>query len=150
MNNNFYEIPQDWYSEFNNNFMNSVNMPGNFIMNNNLADPQVALDRGNLFNNLYAPYRNYKYRELRASNRREELLLNILKHNFSLIELALYLDLNPVDRNAIETYKKLLDMKKKLVDEYEKNYGPMTLDGLNIGDNDWHYLNSPWSWEGTK
>ena len=52
MNNNFYEIPQDWYSEFNNNFMNSVNMPGNFIMNNNLADPKVALDRGNLFNNL--------------------------------------------------------------------------------------------------
>ena len=24
MNNNFYEIPNDWYSEFNNTFMNNI------------------------------------------------------------------------------------------------------------------------------
>lgn len=169
MNNNFYEIPKDWYSEFNNTFMNSLNngmgnmnmsnmnnMPNMNGMNdmnnmtNDLADPKVALDRGNLFNSLYDPYRNYKYRPLRASNRREELLLDILKHNFVLTELNLYLDLNPNDRNMLNLYNRYLDNKKRLVDEFERNFGPLTLDGLNVTDNNWNWNNSPWPWEGTK
>ena len=154
MNNNFYEIPQDWYSEFNNNFMNTINtgmnMPMNNMTSNNLADLQIALDRGNLFNNLYDPYRNYKYRELNASNQKEELLLNILKHNFALIELGLYLDLNPMDRNMLGLYNRYLDTKKQLIDEYERNYGPLTTGGTNTGNNDWNWFKAPWPWEGTK
>ena len=158
MNNNFYEIPDDWYSEFGNTFMNPMNngsmnipnMPKVFNMNNNLADPKIALDRGNLFNNLYNQYKNYKYKELKPSNSREELLLNILKHNFALIELALYLDLNPMDRNMLNLYNRYLDAKKKLVNQYEMNYGPLTMDGLNMGDNEWNWFYSPWPWEGTK
>ena len=145
MNNNFYEIPGDWYSEFNANYMNPVN-----TTNNNLTNPRIALDRGNLFNNLYDPYRNYRYRELKASNKKEELLLNILNYNFALVELGLYLDLNPLDRNMLNIYNQYLDNKKKLCDEYEKSYGPLSLEGLNMGNNDWHYLNLPWPWEGTK
>ena len=74
MNNNFYEIPNDWYNEFNNNFMN----------NTNLSEPKNGFLRGNLFNNLYDPYKNYKYRELKPNNKREELLYNILMYNFAL------------------------------------------------------------------
>ena len=168
MNNNFYEIPNDWYSEFNGNIMNMMNNPMNNNMNmynmpnmfnmgpannnmsNDLADPKVALDRGNLFNSLYDPYRNYKYRELKPSNKREELLLDILKHNFVLTELNLYLDVNPRDASMLGLYNRYLNNKKRLVDEYEKNFGPLTLDGLNIGDNDWNWSKSPWPWEGTK
>ena len=166
MNNNFYEIPNDWYSEFNENFMNSMNNPmdnmnmpnmfnmpsisNNLNMANNLADPKVALDRGNLFDNLYDPYKNYKYRPLKASNKREELLLDILKHNFALTELNLYLDVNPRDMNMIGLYNRYLTNKKRLVDEYEKNFGPLTLDGINMGSNDWNWNNSSWPWEGTK
>ena len=159
MNNNFYEIPKDWYSEFNDAFMKSMNsgmnmpnmnVPNNMAMNNDLADPKVALDRGNLFNNLYDPYRNYKYRPLKASNRKEELLLNILKHNFALTELGLYLDIKPNDGNMIQLYNRYLDGKKSLVDDYERNFGPLTLDGLNVGLNNWNWDNSPWPWEGTK
>ena len=165
MNNNFYEIPQDWYSEFNNNFMNSLNngmnnipnmnMPKSFnnMMNNNmsnLANPKVALDRGNLFNNLYDPYKNYKFRPLKANNKREELLYNILMHNFALTELNLYLDLNERDTSMLNLYNKYLDNKKQLVNEYEMNFGPLTLDGVNIGVNNFNWNNSPWPWEGTK
>lgn len=161
MNNNFYEIPNDWYSEFNNTFMNSLNndmgnmnmsnnMPNMFNQNNNLADPKTALDRGNLFNNLYDPYRNYKYRPLKPSNKREELLYNILMHHFALTELALYLDLNPNNQNMLNLYNRYLDNKKKLVKEYERNFGPLTLEGDNVGTNDWNWNKSPWPWEGTK
>lgn len=156
MNNNFYEIPNDWYNEFNNNFMNGINnMPNmmnnmgnmNMNMNNNLDDPKDGFLRGNMFNNLYDPYKNYKYRELKPNNKREELLYNILMHNFVLVEFQLYLDVNPMDGNIINLYNKYLEQKKKLVDEYEKNYGPLSMDSINMGNNKWNYINSPWPWE---
>lgn len=154
MNNNFYEIPNDWYNEFNKTFMNGIpnnmpNMNNNMVnMNNNdLGDPKNGFLRGNLFNNLYDPYKNYKYRELRPSNKREELLYNILMYNFVLIELQLYLDVNPNDSNMIRLYNKYLMDKKKLCDDYERMYGPLTMDGLNMGDNSWNWNNSPWPWE---
>ena len=154
MNNNFYEIPTDWYSEFNNSFIN--NNP-NSMMNNNmynfnndLADPKTALDRGNLFNNLYVPYKNYKYRPLRPTNKKEELLYNILMHNFALTELDLYLDLNSNNQNILNLYNKYLNNKKELVTEYERNFGPLTLEGNNLGTNNWNWRMSPWPWEGTK
>ncbi len=153
MNNNFYEIPNDWYSEFNGNMMNMYNIPNEFNMDNSvdmLASPSIALNRGNLFNNLYDPYKNYKYRDLKPSNRREEALLNILMHNFVLTEIALYLDVNPRDMNMVTLYNKYLENKKQLVNEFEKNFGPLTLDGINMGTNDWNWQKMPWPWEGTK
>ena len=98
MNNNFYEIPNDWYNDFNKTFMNSIpnsvpNMDNMGNMSTNLADPKNGFLRGNMFNNLYDPYKNYKYRELKPSNKREELLYNILMHNFVLVDLQLYLEL---------------------------------------------------------
>ena len=167
MNNNYYEIPNDWYNGFENDFMNSMNNPmdnmnmynmpnmfnmgpANNNMNNNLADPKVALDRGNLFNNLYDPYKNYKYRELKPGNKREELLLNILMHNFALTELNLYLDVNPRDMNMIDLYNKYLSNKKRLCEEYEKNYGPLTIDSKYMTDSKWDWIESPWPWEGTR
>ena len=153
MNNNFYEIPKDWYNEFNNSFMNPMNpmpTPNNNMPNNDLTDPKTAFLRGNLFNSLYNPYKNYKYHELKPQNKEEELLYNILKHNFVLTELDLYLDLYPYDRNILNTYNKILNDKEKLCDMYEQNYGPLTLEGLNIGDKDWHWVKGPWPWEGNK
>lgn len=149
MNNNFYTIPNDWYNEFNNTFMNN-NMPNEMFKNmdkNNLADPKTGFLRGNLFNNLYDPYKNYKYRELKPNNKREELLYNILMHNFALVELQLYLDVNPMDQRMVNLYNKYLMDKKKLCDDYEKQFGPLTMEGLNMGTNSWNWDNSPWPWE---
>ncbi len=148
MNNNFYEIPNEWYGEFNDTFVNQMNMSNNNA-NGNLTDPKTALERGNLFNNLYDPYRNYKYRELRASNRREEILYSILAHNFVLTELNLYLDINPTDRSALNLYNKYLNDKNNLIKEYENNFGPLTLSGLNMGNNNFNWVNV-WPWEGSK
>ncbi len=145
MNNNFYEIPIDWYNEFNNNYMNNI-----YNQNNDLSDPKTALDRGNLFNNSYEPYKNYKYKTLRPSNSKEELLYNILMHNFVLTELNLYLDLNPNNSNMLNIYNKYLNNKRELVSEYEKKFGPLTIDASTVAMSNWNWLSSPWPWEGTK
>ena len=148
MNNSFYDIPADWYNEFNNTFMDqNNNMPNIINKSNNLIDPKMGFERGNLFNNLYNPYKNYKYRELKPQNNQEELLYEILKYNFAITELDLYLDINPNDSNMINTYNKYLEEKKKLCNMYEQNYGPLTLDGFNLGTNNWNWDRSPWPWE---
>ena len=149
MNNNFYEIPNDWYGEFNSTFMNQVNVPKSNL-NADLTDPKTALERGNGFNSLYDPYKNYKYRDIKASNRKEEILYSILAHNFILTDLDLYLDINPNDNNALNLYNKYLFDKNNLIGEYEKNYGPLTLGGLNIGNNNFNWDNAPWPWEESK
>lgn len=145
MKNNFYNIPESWYKEFNNNFgvYNKVNT-------SNLASPKEAFQKGNLFNNLYDPYKNYKYGELNATNAKEELLYNILMHKFILTELNLYLDTNPNNMEMINLYKKYLIDEKKLCNEFEKSYGPLTIDSENLGTNSWNWIKSPWPWEGTK
>jgi len=145
MNNNFYNIPKDWYKEFNSTFN-----PTNMIDNTNLADPKEGFLRGNLFNNLYDPYKNYKYGMLKPTNKKEELLYNILMYKFALIELNLYLDTNPNNSNMINLYNQYLSEEKKLCEEFEKNYGPLTTDSRFVGTNSWNWIKSPWPWEGTK
>lgn len=143
MNNNFYDIPENWYKEFNDTFYS------NNMTSNQLATINLAIDRGNLFNNLYDPYKNYKYNNLTATNKREELLLNVLRYDFVLTELNLYLDIYPKDRNMINLYNKYLEEKKRACFEYTKNFGPLTLDDQS-NNNSWSWLQSPWPWEGTK
>ena len=143
MNNNFYDIPENWYKEFNDTFYS------NNTTSNQLATINLALDRGNLFNNLYDPYKNYKYNNLTATNKREELLLNVLRYDFVLTELNLYLDIYPKDRNMINLYNQYLEEKKRACFEYTKNFGPLTLDDQS-NNNSWSWLQSPWPWEGTK
>ena len=143
MNNNFYDIPENWYKEFNDTFYS------NNMASNQLATINLALDRGNLFNNLYEPYKNYKYNNLTATNKREELLLNVLRYDFVLTELNLYLDIYPKDRNMINLYNQYLEEKKRACFEYTKNFGPLTLDDQS-NNYSWSWLQSPWPWEGTK
>ena len=152
MNNNFYEIPTDWYNEFNNTFMNSMNnMPNmnGLNMDNNIADAKTGFLRGNMFSNLYDPYKNYKYRELKPTNKKEELLYNILKNKFAMIDLGLYLDMYPDDKNVINLYSRYLADEKRLCEEYERSYGPLTMDDV-MNMNEWKWIASPWPWEGTK
>lgn len=153
MKNNFYNIPEDWYKEFNSNFniYNKDNTKDfNMYVNSNITNPKEGFQRGNLFNNLYEPYKNYQYSPLKPTNQKEELLYNILMHKFALTELNLYLDTNPNNQEVINLYKKYLMDEKQLCKEFEKNYGPLTIDSENIGTNTWNWIKSPWPWEGTK
>ena len=145
MKNNFYNIPEDWYKEFNSTF-NTYDK----VDTTNLTDPKEGFLKGNLFNNLYDPYKNYKYGMLNPTNKREELLFNILMYKFALTELNLYLNTHPNNSQILNIYNQYLSEEKKLCDEFEKKYGPLTTDSLNLGTNLWNWIKSPWPWEGTK
>ena len=87
---------------------------------------------------------------LNPTNKKEELLFNILMYKFALIELNLYLDTHPNNSQMLNLYNQYLSEEKKLCDEFEKKYGPLTTDSINLGTNSWNWIKSPWPWEGTK
>lgn len=147
----------DYYNYFNNyNDMNFLSNPNTMINemnyqipntnNNNIINSQLGFKRGNLFNNLYDEYKNYKPQELKANSEREDLLLQIDTQRFATIELGLYLDIYPNDINAINTYNNYLKKEKELINIYESKYGPLSLNSYMQGNN-WLWNKSPWPWE---
>ncbi len=151
MNNYLYNIPNDWYN-LNNNKLESYNDFNNTFMNNDsmLVNPKEGLEKGNLFSNIYDPYNGYSYGKIKANSSREELLYNILMYKFALNDLNLYLDVYPNNIEIINLFKKYLSEEKKLCNEYESKYGPLTLDSNYIGDSYFSWIKSPWPWEGVK
>ena len=75
---------------------------------------------------------------------KEELLSMIKGYQFSIIELALYLDTHPEDEKAIYMHKNYANILKELIDKYQKKYGPLT---INCPCNKWRWIDKPWPWE---
>lgn len=75
---------------------------------------------------------------------RREMINDIRGLEFAITELALYLDTHPEDRRAICLHKKYCKECKELKDEYQKMFGPLT---INFPCNKWRWLEQPWPWE---
>ena len=128
-------------------FPNTFMMPNNNISDNsNITDSQTGFKRGNLFNNLYSEYKNYKPNDLKANSEREDLIMQIDEQRFAIIEMNLYLDIYPNDKNALNKFNNYLRKEKELINLYESKYGPMTISSPVQTDN-WLWNNSPWPWE---
>lgn len=76
-----------------------------------------------------------------------ELLDKILAYQFCAIELNLYLDNFPDEKEAKEDYCKTSQNLKKLICEYEKNYGPLTNFGSAFFEDPRAWVEQPWPWE---
>ena len=78
------------------------------------------------------------------SKSRSELLDEIRSINFSVIELAQYLDINPEDRKALCLHNEYANKLRMLTDNYQRMYGPLTIE---CPCNQWRWLDQPWPWE---
>ena len=72
---------------------------------------------------------------------RRELADKIKCYQFAVIELALYLDVNPDDEKALCLHRKYCKELKDLQDKYQKVYGPLT---INFPCNKWRWIEEPW------
>lgn len=77
----------------------------------------------------------------------KDLLNNIRMYQFCAIELNLYLDNFPNDKNAREDYEKVSCKLTSLVHDYEKAYGPLTNFGSAFVEEPKAWVNQPWPWE---
>jgi len=101
----------------------------------NRYSDEDAIIRGTLFPELDLPFKDYIINSPLIKTPKTELM----KVHFVCLELRLYLDTHPDDKNALEYYKhyrkKFLDLKEKFDESQEQG----TL-------NSWVY--NPWPWEG--
>ncbi len=77
------------------------------------------------------------------------MLMRIQEIEFVAVELNLYLDTHPCDRDAINDYNCAVERLGKLKEEYEEEFGPL----MNFGyggysdKNEWQWVEGPWPWE---
>jgi len=76
-----------------------------------------------------------------------ELLNKIQKMQFYAIELNLYLDNFPNNKEATNEYKDISKRLDKLINEYEVEYGPIRNFGSAYVENPRCWTNQPWPWE---
>lgn len=131
--------------------MDPLNMilPNDANMQNNqldLATPQEGYIQGNLFNNLYKPYKNYRPMRLVPNNEQARLLLDINQNSFAAHELRLYLDNYPNNKSLIDLFNQYTTMANQGLKEYESRYGAITWDALSA-PNSFSWQETPWPWE---
>ena len=83
------------------------------------------------------------------SNEQEKLLHDIGILGFVVVELSLYLDTHPNDRNALEYFNHYNRMSNQAKKEYSKKYGPLTIALADTSDcSEWNWATLPMPWEG--
>ena len=141
--NNYMNYPKNYNYQAN----MLPNMNNQNMGNTNIYTPYEGFIRGNMFKNLYDPYKMDRPFEIQPMNEQSEILTNIDSLGFSMVYLNLYLDVFPDDRNALDLFNKYRKQKEELLKQYENKFGPMviTSDALNMYP--WAWDNKPWPWE---
>ena len=74
---------------------------------------------------------------------REKLMKRLSAAQFALYELRLFLDTHKDDKEALSMFEKYQSKFDALKKEYEEQFGPLTLNGINSDE----WLKDPWPWE---
>ena len=114
------------------------------MYNDNLFEPYQGFIRGNMFKNIFDQYG--KIYEIKPINEQAELLTYIDMFDFACIDLSLYLDIFPNNKQIINLYNQIKKEKNSIVQKYENNFGPLMINSSG-NDNYWLWVNSPWPWE---
>ena len=77
--------------------------------------------------------------------RRQEMIDQIKCLDFTIIELGLYLDTHPDDKQMIELFNQYSRDAKTARDEFENKFGPLLVNSKEGFP--WAWNNRPWPWE---
>lgn len=78
---------------------------------------------------------------------RLELLEKIMKYQFYAVDLNLFLDNFPSNKEATKDLEEISNKLRSLVKDYEKSYGPLTNFGSAYIQDPELWINTPWPWE---
>ena len=139
--NNYYNFRgQDMMKQYN---------PNNYKEEkNSLYEPYQGFIRGNLYKDLYDPYKVNGPYEIKPMNEQAELLTYIDALCFACTDLNLYLDVYPDNKEIINLYNRYNEEKKNLMKQYEAKFGPLVLDSESLNSYPWSWDDRPWPWEG--
>lgn len=107
-------------------------------------EAKKGIIRGTLFPGLDLPFMGMvNQKELPVTPKTELQTLS-----FAIVELALYLDTHPNDRDALELYQAYQKMYHQGMMEYGDKCGPLTHANPTTGDH-YRWAKDPWPWEFT-
>ena len=113
---------------------------------NKLYDPLQGLYRGNMYPNLYNGYKVNPI-EIKPANEQARMLTYLDALCFAAIDLNLYLDLFPDDKDVLALFNQYRAEENKLRAEYESKYGPILTSSNANQSYPFKWINSPWPWE---
>lgn len=142
--NNMYDPTKDYYNYINNNY----NQP-NYMQPAmpKKSDPYNGFIRGNMFPELYNNYKINKPFEISPMNEQAEMLTILDSLCFATIDLNLYLDNYPNDREALKLFNEYREQLNAYKQEYQQKYGPLLLSSDSLNKYPWAWNDSPWPWE---
>ena len=82
----------------------------------------------------------------RPNTRCSQLMQQLREVDFSLVETVLYLDAYPDHSQALAYYHKLVEERRRLMELYQTECGPLTAYG-NVSTSSWDWVKTPWPWE---
>ena len=140
-----YDMYRGNYNYINNNY----NIPTyeQDVKKNNIFDPYNGLIRGNLFPDLYNNYKIDKPYEIKPMNEQAEMLTYIDAFKFACVDLGLYLDIYPEDKDALTMFNMYRTNLNEYMNTYENKYGPINKNSDALNAYPWKWNDSPWPWE---
>lgn len=77
-----------------------------------------------------------------------QLLQKINEVSFAVNDLLLYLDTHPCCEKGLDLFQQYAQERRKLMTEYAKCYGPLTVDDAVESEGDtWKWEEQPFPWE---
>lgn len=128
-----------------NNYYDANKIIINNYRNENIYKLNEGFNKGNMFPNIYKPYKDYEYKVV-VTRKKDEMLLKIQELCFALKDLNLYLDIHPHDKNMLSMFNEYNKELHTLKEEYSKTYGPLCLNEANRTD-EFAWVKNPWPWE---
>ena len=102
---------------------------------------QRALARGTMYPGLDLPLMG-----IVNNDKAKTPLTELMALQFAITELALYLDMHPEDREALELFRDYAARSETARAAYEKNNGPLTKQNAGMNGS-WDWTCDPWPWD---
>lgn len=78
---------------------------------------------------------------------RDEVLSRLTALDFMALDMALFLDINPENQDAIAIYNEVLKEADKVRAIYEENFGPLCSYRSRSNENRFKWIDNPWPWQ---
>lgn len=126
------------------------NMKNDMVRNikNNMNKQEVMPTQNNMNNENLKEVKskareNMYEKEILTKN---QLSMNLAALQFMTVDLALYLNTHPDDKDALTLYNKCVEGVKSTWEKYEEMYGPLT-HVISKSKYPWQWIEGDWPWE---
>lgn len=77
--------------------------------------------------------------------KRDDLLRSLMALDFMAVDLALFLDTNPDNAEALAEYNRIIRTADAVRTQFEAQFGPLC-SFRSYADNGWRWIDNPWPW----